>query len=88
MASGEKSFSMDETFLGTILGYVPALMDIFGYIIVTLAWLVTRVFTLQEIPSRKARTVEKSLPNQFYYLANKQSELRNYSLKKYCWTTV
>ena len=48
MASGEKSGSMDETTLGTVLGYVPALMDIFGYFIVTLAWLVTSVFTLQE----------------------------------------
>ena len=62
MASGEKSDPMDETTLGTDLGYVPALMDIFGYVIVTLAWLVTRVFTAKKIPipSRKPRTVENS----------------------------
>ena len=61
MASGEKSGPMDETTLGTVLGHVPGLMDIVGYVIVTLAWLVTRVFTVQRIPLRKPRTVQNSL---------------------------
>ena len=79
---------MDETVLGTVWGYVPALMDIFGDVIVTLAWLVTRVFTLPESSFEEAAYDRKFSYNQFYCLAGKQSELRHCYLIELCWTMV